>query len=314
VRNRNSGIVSYCNSRISGYSEIGIDQWNLYRDMETASTILSTSRPKPFVQASPGAKKTTTTRKIEGGVNKKGGVGKTTTTLNLGEELGMRGYQVLVVDLDSSASLTEATGIDLSQLDYKVDDVLLTKAISIQQAIIRPEHLHFDLLPGSPTLSHAEPTLAVRRDQDALIQRLKPIESSYDFVILDTAGAENFISSLGHKYADEVVVPVECDDLAWNAFMQTMQTLNTVREGGLNPRLRIRTILVTRYQPQKTNVSDAFLEKLRRHFGSLVFPDPVVTKKEHKEALRFAVPVVAYAPESQGGRVYKALAEFLEHE
>src|SRR6266508_1439769 len=136
--------------------------------METASPTLSTSRPKPFVQASPGPKKTATTRKIEGGVNKKGGVGKTTTSLNIAEYLGILGYQVLVVDLDSSASLTEATGIDLGQLAFKVDDVLLAKAIPVGQAIIRPEHLHFDLLPGSPTLSHAEPTLAARRDQDAL--------------------------------------------------------------------------------------------------------------------------------------------------
>ena len=95
--------------------------------MKTSSIPLSTDRPKPFVPASPGLKRSATTRKLEAGVNKKGGVGKTTTAFNVAEYLGLLGYRVLAVDLDSSASLTEATGVDLAQPGYKVDDLGLSR-------------------------------------------------------------------------------------------------------------------------------------------------------------------------------------------
>lgn len=244
---------------------------------------------------------------------RKGGAGKTTTTVNLGEALGRLGYRVLVVDLDANASLTKLMGLRLGELQHSIYDVLMSPLTLIKTAdvIIRPPHLSFDILPGSENLGYAEPTLLMARRQHALSERLAEVENDYDFVLLDTAGHESFMHTLGHVYADEVILPTEADIANWETLETTLASVKKVREDGLNPNMRILTILVTRYQ-QGTTFGNAMLKNLMEKYGDLLFPVVVTQTVRVKEAQGYKTTIVAYDPMSQPAEAYKKLAEYLD--
>ncbi|MCX4976250.1 ParA family protein [Streptomyces sp. NBC_00620] len=257
-------------------------------------------------------KKTSTTRRLQT-LNRKGGAGKSTTTGSVAEELGRMGYRVLVADLDANASLTKAVGLRLGELNHSVYDVLMSprKLLETRDAIVQLSHLNFDILPGSENLGYAEPALLMARRQHALQERLAEVEDDYDFVIIDTAGHESFMHTLGHVYADEVILPTEADIANWETIETTLASVRKVVEDGLNPKMRVRAIIVTKYQ-QGTKFGEAMLKKLNAEYGDLLLPVVVMQTVRVREAQAFHQPITAYAPESQPAMAYRKLAEYLE--
>ena len=243
---------------------------------------------------------------------RKGGAGKTTTAINLAEALGRLGYRVLAVDLDSNASLTKLVGLRLPDLSYSVYDLLMSPAalLATRDVVHQPEHLSFDVLPGSENLGYAEPTLLMANRQNALAERLAEVENDYDFVLLDTAGHESFMHTLGHVYADEAILPTEADIANWETLETTLASVKKVRESGLNPNTRVRAIVVTRYQ-QRTTYGVAMLQRLVDQYRELLFPMVVPQTVRAKESQGYRTSIVAYDPSSVAAQVYTKLAEFL---
>lgn len=262
----------------------------------------------------PSSKKTDVTRRIQV-LNRKGGAGKTTTTGNTAEALGQMGYRVLVVDMDANASLTLGLGIRPAELQYSIYDLLMSPSslLATRDVIVDLPHVHFDLLPGSVNLSYAEPSLLMASKQHALKERLSEVDGSYDFVLIDTAGHESFMSTLSHVYSDEAVLPTEADIVHWEALEETLASIKKVRENGLNPNLRVRTIVVTRYQP-RTVFGDAMVTKLQSEYGDLLFSTLVMATVRVKTAQGRGRPVVAHDPSAQASVAYMRLAEFLINE
>ncbi len=260
----------------------------------------------------PAAKKTSTTRRLQA-LNRKGGAGKTATVSNLAELWGQMGYRVLAVDMDANASLTKRMGVRLDALPASIYDLLMSPPNLIKTAdvILQPGHLHFDLLPGSENLSYAEPTLLMARKQRALADRLAEVEDNYDFVIIDTAGHESFLHSLGHAYADEVVLPLEADKDHWDALVTTLASIEKVRTEGLNPNIRPICIFVNRYRG-RTNFGDAMLRMLKAEYPELWVPFLTHESIAAKEAGGYGKPIVTHDPDGQPAQAYRKLAEHLE--
>ena len=222
------------------------------------------------------------------------------------------GYRVLVADLDANATLTKGVGIRLGELKYSIYDVLMSPTLfKTRDAIVQLKHLNFDILPGSENLAFAEPSLLMARRQRVLQERLAEVDGEYDFVIIDTAGHESFLHTLGHVYADEVIVPTEADITNWETVVQTLQSVRKVVEDGLNPKMRVRAIIVTRYQ-QGTKFGEAMLRKLNAEYGDLLLPMVVMQTVRVREAQAFNQPITAYDPESQPAKAYRKLAEHIE--
>lgn len=273
--------------------------------MSEPSTTKTTTRPVK--------KKTGATRRLEL-LNRKGGAGKTTTAINLAEALGRLGFRVLIVDMDANASLTKLSGIKLHDLPYSVYDLLMSPSslLSTRSVILQPDNISYDILPGSESISIAEPTLLMAKRQHALQERLAEVDGDYDFVILDTAGQESFIHTLGHVYANEVIIPTEADIANWDTLELTLNSVRKVREDGLNPNMRVSAIVVTRYQ-QGTNFGNALVEKLNEQYQKMLFPTLVTQTVRVRESQGYGLPIMTYDPTSQPAEAYNKLAEYIAY-
>jgi len=276
-----------------------------------AEQVANTNKP---VASRPITKKTNTTRRVQA-LNRKGGAGKTALASNLAEVWGQMGYRVLAADMDANASLTKRMGVRLDELPASIYDLLMSppNLIKTVDVIVRPPHLHFDLLPGSENLSYAEPTLLMARKQHALADRLAEVEDAYDFVIIDTAGHESFLHTLGHVYADEVILPLEADKDHWDALVTTLASIEKVRTEGLNPNIRPICIFVNRYRG-RTKFGDAMLKTLRAEYPDLWVPMVTHESIAAKEAGGYGLPIVTYDPDGQPAQAYRKLAEYLVNE
>ncbi len=273
-----------------------------------AEQVANKDRPKA---ARPTTRKTSATRRLQA-LNRKGGAGKTATTSNLAELWGQMGYRVLAVDMDSNASLTKRMGVRLDEVPASIYDLLMSPPNLIKTAdvILQPENIHFDLIPGSENLSYAEPSLLMARKQRALADRLAEVENDYDFVIIDTAGHESFLHSLGHSYADEVILPLEADKDHWDALVTTLASIEKVRTEGLNPNIRPICIFVNRYRGG-TKFGDWMLKKLKKEYPDLWFPYVTHESIAAKEAGGYGKPIVTHDPYGQPAEAYTKLAEHL---
>jgi chromosome partitioning protein len=260
----------------------------------------------------PDKKKTTTTRKLQV-LNRKGGAGKTTTVSNLAEVWGQKGYRVLAVDMDANGSLTKRMGIRPAELPVSIYELFMSpeSLIKTRDVILQPEHLSFDLLPGSENLSYAEPSLLMASKQRALADRLAEVEDDYDIVIIDTAGHQSFLTSLVHVYADEVVIPMEVDKDHWDQLVTTLASVDKVRADGLNPNIRPRAIFINRYR-EGTTFGNSLLKKLKEDYPDLLFSTVTRENIRAKEAAAYGQPIVNYDPTGQPAHAYIKLAEFLE--
>jgi chromosome partitioning protein len=238
--------------------------------------------------------------------NQKGGVAKTTTTLNLGVALRERGRRVLAVDLDPQSNLSMSQGIDIDALDVTMYDVLVQGA-PITDLIQARE---IDIAPAGIELAGAELALSATIGRERALERaLKPVRELYDDILIDTPPSLGILTINAMVVADGVIVPVQCEYLSLRGLAQLQQTLAQVQEH-LNPRARIVGILPTMYDGRTIHGREA-VALLREGFGDLVYKTRIGKTIRFAEAPVTGKSILRFEPGGQAARWYRALAKEL---
>lgn len=243
--------------------------------------------------------------------NQKGGVGKTTTVVNLSAYLAGSGRRVLVVDLDPQSNATSALGYDKNQMRPSTYELLLEQ-IPVSQVRRRQDEFQLDIVPANPSLAVAEIELVhVIGREYRLRKALEEVEGEYDYVLIDSPPSLGLLTINALTAArDGVLIPVQCEYLPLEGLSQLTQTIHLVQEF-LNPSLRIRGVMMTMYD-SRTNLSRQVVEEVRRHFPNKVFRTIIPRNIRLSEAPSFGRPINHYSPQSPGAVAYKLLtAELL---
>jgi chromosome partitioning protein len=238
--------------------------------------------------------------------NQKGGVGKTTTVVNLATYLAIAGERVLIVDLDPQGNATSGFGIDRSTLETTLYDVILGDADL--GSIIRPTAVaRCAVAPASVSLAGAEVELATADQRERRLAKvLAPILDSYDYVLLDCPPSLGLLTVNALTAADSVLIPTQCEFYALEGLTQLIATLNLVRDN-LNPSLAIKGVVLTMYDA-RTNLSADVAAEVRNHLGDAVFDTIIPRSVRLSEAPSFGMPIALYRSDSRGAIAYAALA------
>ncbi len=252
-----------------------------------------------------------TMSKILSLANQKGGVGKTTTAVNLAAALAEHGQRVLLVDLDPQANATSSLGFDKRALTQSVYDCLMDE-LPLDQIITLTNWVRLDLAPSSPALAGAEIELVDLPDRAHRLRgALQPIRERYDYIFIDCPPSLSLLTVNALSAADGVLVPVQCEYLALEGLTQLMATIDRVRRS-LNPSLKIEGLVMTMYD-SRTHLAQQVVDEVRQHFGDQLFATLVPRSVRLSEAPSFGRPGIAYAPTTPGAQAYRALAaEMLE--
>lgn len=238
--------------------------------------------------------------------NQKGGVGKTTTVVNLCAYLASSGRRVLLVDLDPQANATSSLGYDKNQIQQSTYQLLVDQS-PVAHIRVRHEDSKVDLLPSNPSLAAAEVELVHAIGREYRLQRaLAEVDGEYDYVLIDSPPSLGLLTINALTAArDGVLIPVQCEYLPLEGLSQLTRTIHLVQEY-LNPSLRIRGVMMTMYDG-RTNLSRQVVEEVRRHFPNKVFRTIIPRNIRLSEAPSFGQPINFYAPQSPGAFAYRLL-------
>jgi len=243
--------------------------------------------------------------------NQKGGVGKTTTAVNLGAYLGRHGQRVLLVDIDPQANATSSLGVEKSSVDVSTYHVLVDAAPFVD--VVRTTgHAGLELAPSSPDLAGATVELVDMPQREYRLRRaLAALSQSrcYDYILIDCPPSLGVLTVSGLTAAEGVIIPVQCEYLALEGLSQLARAIRLVRKA-LNPQLTLRGLVMTMYDA-RTNLSEQVVAEVRRHFRKRVFEAIIPRSVRLSEAPSFGVPIDVHAPRSSGAEAYEALAREL---
>ncbi len=237
----------------------------------------------------------------------KGGVGKTTSVVNMGAFMAGNGHKVLVVDMDPQANATSNFGYNKHALKHSIYDLLLADT-DFSEVLLAHDDSNVDLLPSSPILAGAEVELVnVAGRERRLESALSGIDGQYDYILIDCPPSLGLLTVNALTAArDGVIIPVQCEYLALEGLTQLLETVQLVKQR-LNPRLQVRGLIMTMYD-SRTNLSRQVVEEVRNHFPGKVFRAIVPRNVRLSEAPSYGQPITQYAPGSAGAMAYKVLA------
>ena len=240
-------------------------------------------------------------------VNQKGGVGKTTTAINLGAYLSLYGQRVLLIDLDPQANATSSLGIDKYGVKKGTYEVLLGEEPISPHILFNPK-LKISLLPASPSLAGAEVELIdLPQREFRLREAIKPVIDRYDYILVDCPPSLSLLTVNGLIAArDGVIIPVQCEYLALEGLGQLTQTLNRIRVS-LFPELKVRGVVLTMFDG-RTNLAVDVVGEVKKHFPTQVMSSVIPRSVRLAEAPSYGLPIANYAPESNAAKTYAALA------
>jgi chromosome partitioning protein len=238
--------------------------------------------------------------------NQKGGVGKTTTVVNLATYLALWGERILVIDLDPQGNATSGFGIERTSLDSSAYDAVVDQR-DIGSLVLPTKVPGVDLVPSSIALAGAEVELApVEQRERRLARVLRQAATDFDYVLIDCPPSLGLLTVNALTAADSVLVPIQCEYYALEGLTQLIATIHLVRDH-LNPDLEIKGVVLTMYDA-RTNLSADVAAEVRRHLDGTVFETVVPRSVRLSEAPSHGLPVELYRPDSRGAEAYRALA------
>ena len=238
--------------------------------------------------------------------NQKGGVGKSTTAINLGAGLAYQGERVLLVDLDPQGNTTSGLGIDRSAIEYSTYD-LLVEDVAVDDVIEPSSVRDLFVVPATIELAGAEIELVSMFSREARLGKaLEPIAEDYDFILVDCPPSLGLLTVNGLAAADEVLIPIQCEYYALEGVSQLMKNIQLVQRS-LNPQLDIEGVLLTMYDGRTTLAADV-VAQVREHFGDTTYRTVIPRTVRLSEAPSYGEPIEAYDPMSRGAIAYRELA------
>jgi chromosome partitioning protein len=239
--------------------------------------------------------------------NQKGGVGKTTTAINLGAGLAELDYRTLIVDLDPQGNATTGVGVNPRNLDASMYDVIINE-VPIENCIEATSFRNLFVAPASLDLAGAEIELVPAFSRELRLRRaLEAVGDDYDFVLIDCPPSLGLLTVNGLAAAQEVLVPIQCEYYALEGLGQLLRNVELVRRS-LNPELDVSTIVLVMYDA-RTKLADQVAQEVRGHFGDRVCRNIVPRTVRLSEAPSFGQPIMAFDPTSRGAIAYRELAK-----
>jgi chromosome partitioning protein len=239
--------------------------------------------------------------------NQKGGVGKTTTAINLSACLALMGKKVLMIDMDPQGNATSGVGIEKREIDKCVYEMLID-GIDPHSVVKRGPMEGMDVIPSTLDLAAAEVELAAQLSRENRLRTgVEQLRADYDFILIDCPPALGLLTINGLSAADEALIPIQCEFYALEGLVYLLRTVQRVKQH-VNPRLKIAGVLLTMFDV-RTNLSKDVEAEVRREYPSMTFKTVVPRTVRLSEAPGFGKPIVLYEPSSKGAEAYMELAK-----
>lgn len=246
--------------------------------------------------------------------NQKGGVGKTTTNINLCAYLAMEGYKVLTIDIDPQGNTTSGLGLDKNNLDLSIYDVLISDT-PMKESILRSDLVqNLFISPSTMELAGAEVELINKKNRENIIKdKLKEVEDEYDYVFIDCPPSLGVLTINALTCADSVLIPIQCEFYALEGVSQLINTIQLVKKS-LNKNLDIEGVVMTMFD-YRTNLSNEVLKEVQKYFKDKVYKTTISRNVRLAEAPSFGLPIMLYDEKCKGAEAYvKLTKEFLKRQ
>lgn len=239
--------------------------------------------------------------------NQKGGVGKTTTAINLSSTLAEMGKKILTIDVDPQGNTTSGLGLERNELEYTVHDLILSRC-SLEDCMVESPYDNLIVIPSNVNLAGAEIELIGTEEREYILKDyIEQIRDKFDFIIIDCPPSLNTLTVNAMTTADSVLVPIQCEFYALEGLSQLIHTINLVRDR-LNPELYIEGVVFTMYDA-RTNLSLQVVQNVKDNLNQNIYKSIIPRNIKLAEAPSYGIPINHYDPKSTGAIAYKELAE-----